>query len=386
VAVLATGNQALTGLSTPLDGYTLQEGSRVLLVGQTDTRENGVWAASAGAWSRATDADAIGEVPLGTVWQVANGTQYRNTYWRFNSPEGFNPGTNSVTITQIPTVTRNANARPVRVVATSNQTLSSLYSIDGVSLTSGDRVLLTAQTDGTQNGAWVAGDGTWSRASTENETIDMPVGTTWIVREGSANAWTTWRLDNQSSYVLNTSPLTINKTTAPWKAVVTTSAVALSGLQTINGVTLTAGDWILVTARGTTADGIYRIASGSWERVPMYQETFDIRAWTLKHSDLTDGDRIASMKNVSRKMADLSPTFHARVADTATFYSPQTGSCTANAQCTSAPWCNTGTCWCGLDNICYRPAFRTLRLGFTNGQGTRDQDIDIKDFVTTWLP
>jgi hypothetical protein len=99
--------------------------------------------------------------------------------------------------------------------------------------------------------------------------------------------------------------------------------------------------------------------------------------------NLANASRIDRMKLVSRSMADLesglgvTPTSH--LLDTATIYSPQSGACTANAQCPSGQWC-------GIDNICYRPDFRTLRLGFTNGQGTRDQLIDIKDFAVTWLP
>ncbi len=85
------------------------------------------------------------------------------------------------------------------------------------------------------------------------------------------------------------------------------------------------------------------------------------------------------MKLVSRAMANLDNSHIPGLGDTATFYSPQTGACTGNSQCSAGQWC-------GLDNTCYRPALRTLRLGFTNGQGTRDQDIDITDFVTTWLP
>jgi hypothetical protein len=91
------------------------------------------------------------------------------------------------------------------------------------------------------------------------------------------------------------------------------------------------------------------------------------------------------MKLISRSMAELEaavippPDPSSHLLHTATIYNPQSGACTGNAQCPSGQWC-------GIDNICYRPGFRTLRLGFTNGQGTRDQLIDIKDFAVTWLP
>jgi hypothetical protein len=43
----------------------------------------------------------------------------------------------------------------VQVVATTNQATAGLLTIDGVTLTAGQRVLLTAQTTPTQNGLWV---------------------------------------------------------------------------------------------------------------------------------------------------------------------------------------------------------------------------------------
>lgn len=66
--------------------------------------------------------------------------------------------------------------------------------------------------------------------------------------------------------------------------------------------------------------------------------------------------------------------------------------CTSGKCCPSAQSCGAdGNCYdvlhrCGADNICYAEAFRTLRLGFTNGQGTQDQVINITDFIATWLP
>ena len=54
-------------------------------------------------------------------------------------------------------------------------------------------------------------------------------------------------------------------------------------------------------------------------------------------------------------------------------------SCGSNASC-------TGNQFCGIDNVCYQPAFRTTRQGFTGSQSTGDQEIEISDFFTTWIP
>jgi hypothetical protein len=36
--------------------------------------------------------------------------------------------------------------------------------------------------------------------------------------------------------------------------------------------------------------------------------------------------------------------------------------------------------------MCYRPALEKIQLGFTGSQRTSDQQVDIKDLFTTWLP
>jgi len=46
------------------------------------------------------------------------------------------------------------------------------------------------------------------------------------------------------------------------------SAVTLSGTQTIDGVALVAGDWVLCTNQAAqSANGLYRVASGAWSRI-----------------------------------------------------------------------------------------------------------------------
>jgi hypothetical protein len=46
----------------------------------------------------------------------------------------------------------------------------------------------------------------------------------------------------------------------------------------------------------------------------------------------------------------------------------------------------SGNQFCGIDNVCYQPAFRTTRLGFTTSQSTASQVVSISDFFSTWLP
>jgi hypothetical protein len=59
---------------------------------------------------------------------------------------------------------------PVVIVATTNITLTGTYTLQGVALAVGNRVLAAGQTVGTNNGIWVVQSGAWTRA------LDMAAG------------------------------------------------------------------------------------------------------------------------------------------------------------------------------------------------------------------
>ena len=270
------------------------------------------------------------------------------------------------------------NSRPVRVVATSNIALTGLPTIDGVALAEGNRVLVTAQSAGAENGVYVAAAGAWMRATTEDDIWDMPPGSAWIVKEGATNGWTYWRFNAPESYTLGSDALTIARATPSWRAVAT-AHIALVGLQSIAGVQLTENDRVLVVGQSSPAqNGLYLAKAGAWTNIPMYQGSYQTQAWILKQS-ATDADRIASMPQTTRPMSALDPAYTPHLSDSVTIYDPTQGACSSGSQCANGQWC-------GLDQICYRPGFRKIRLGFTIAQGTRDQLITVTDFASTWLP
>ena len=84
VRVKTTANITLSGTQT-IDGIALVAGNRVLVANQTNPAENGIYVVGAGAWTRATDADAFGELTDGaTVW-VNEGTQGNTTWAQINT-------------------------------------------------------------------------------------------------------------------------------------------------------------------------------------------------------------------------------------------------------------------------------------------------------------
>lgn len=97
--------------------------------------------------------------------------------------------------------------------------------------------------------------------------------------------------------------------------------------------------------------------------------------------------RAIALANTTRPMSELDASALPLVQDSATIYDEQKSACAA-----SAPLCPSGQA-CGSDNMCYRPAFRNLRLGFTLSERpttslttAREQLIEISDRATTWLP
>ncbi len=62
--VATVGDIALNNSTTIIDGYTLQNGDRVLVKNQATSSQNGIYVVNtAGAWSRSLDADISAEFP-----------------------------------------------------------------------------------------------------------------------------------------------------------------------------------------------------------------------------------------------------------------------------------------------------------------------------------
>ena len=94
---------------------------------------------------------------------------------------------------------------PVKVATTANITLSGAQTIDGVSVVADDRVLVKDQTDGTENGIYIASADTWTRARDMNGAKDVISGTQVFVRSGTAGG-------GKSFYISTSNPITIGTT------------------------------------------------------------------------------------------------------------------------------------------------------------------------------
>lgn len=127
----------------------------------------------------------------------------------------------------------------VRLLAVANvAALSGLTAIDGVTPAIGDRVLLTAQTTGSQNGVYVAASGAWSRALDADQNNEITPGAFWFVEEGTTYSKTQWRCNNSGGIVVGTTSITIVQFGA---------TLAYTGG---NGLVLTGGDFAVGAGTG----------------------------------------------------------------------------------------------------------------------------------------
>lgn len=135
----------------------------------------------------------------------------------------------------------------VRVATTTNITLSGTQTIDGVSLSIGNRVLVKNQSTASTNGIYVVASGAWTRATDADTSAKVTSGMFTFVEEGTVS-------DNVG-YVLTTNDPIVLGTTA-------LAFTQFSGTGALNagaGLVQSGQDFNVVAADGTitvTADAI----------------------------------------------------------------------------------------------------------------------------------
>ena len=100
----------------------------------------------------------------------------------------------------------------VRAATTTSGTLSTSFAngsvIDGVTLVTGDRILVKNQTTGSENGIYtVNASGAPTRASDADTSADMTAGVTVFVSQGTVNGNSSWSLTTDDAIVLGTTSL-----------------------------------------------------------------------------------------------------------------------------------------------------------------------------------
>ena len=107
VRVVALTNVILSGgAPNAVDGVNLSLNDRILVIGQTNPIQNGIYYVTAlgtganGTWARSIDSDTTGELEGGTVIMVTEGSTYADTQWKLTTDDPIIIGTTALTFVQ----------------------------------------------------------------------------------------------------------------------------------------------------------------------------------------------------------------------------------------------------------------------------------------------
>lgn len=100
-----------------------------------------------------------------------------------------------------------------RVATTANIKLTDLQKVDGVTVISGDRVLVKDQKSAKENGLYIVSTGAWRRAPDADSGAKVTSALVVSVEQGTVQADTIWQLTTDDVIELNTTALTFRQVT-----------------------------------------------------------------------------------------------------------------------------------------------------------------------------
>lgn len=173
-----------------------------------------------------------------------------------------------------PTFTLNTNVATnklfVQAVSTSNLDLNGTETIDGVSISGGQRVLVAGQTLPRDNGIYDCAAGAWTRSTDADAASKLDPGILVAVKLGTTYGATYWKLDTKGPFTLGTTDLVFSRvfqdesTTNELQTVANTSDATTHTLTLSNSggsIQFSEGSGITLTTSGTSGAGIVTIAA-----------------------------------------------------------------------------------------------------------------------------
>lgn len=288
--VTVTNISLVGGAPNQVDGVNLSVNDRILVTGQGDKIQNGIYyvstlgSGSNGTWTRSSDTDVTGELLGGTIVMVTQGVEYADTQWKLITDDPIIIGTTQLTFTQnylansISSGTSNVN-----VASNANVTVSSAGTANVLTISNtGAFVSGVASVTGNITGNYFIGNGsqlTGLAATYGNANVVAYAEAGWAgniipsanVTYSLGNATNQWAsayigantlyINNVAISVNSANGLTVagaNVTTQNANGNITAGNVSTTGNITGGNIT-TAG---LITATGNVT-GNYFIGNGS---------------------------------------------------------------------------------------------------------------------------
>lgn len=220
---------------------------------------------------------------------LADGTA-GNPIWSFN------PGYQELTtFSSNWAKTINPTIKPVSAATTGNITLSGLQTIDGVSLSANDRVLVKDQTTASQNGVYRVASGSWSRSADVNgDTGTYQVGRTVLVNDGSTYAGQIFRISDSTpifSQIISGGTGTVTSVDLTQPA----AGITVSGgpVTTSGSITLALADDLAAVEGISTTGPVKRTASNTWTAAAIDLSTSEVTG-NLPVANLNGGTSASS--------------------------------------------------------------------------------------------
>ena len=141
--VITISNVTLSGgAPSQVDGVNLSLDDRVLVTGQTNKAQNGIYdvdtvgSGSNGTWVRSSDTNTTGELLAGTIVMVTEGLAYADTQWKLTTNDPITIGVSELVFEQNSAFAfGNVNANGTAVLANSVGSTISLSAGNNISIT-----------------------------------------------------------------------------------------------------------------------------------------------------------------------------------------------------------------------------------------------------------
>jgi hypothetical protein len=175
-----------------------------------------------------------------------------------NLADGSNP-TDAVTKQQLDAAVRGLDWKAsVRAASTANVSLAAPgTTLDGVTLASGDRILLLAQTTGSQNGiyVWTGSAAALTRATDADASAEVTGGMAVTVTEGTVNADKVFVLTTNDPITLDTTSLAFSQLGGGGSTYTNGNGIALAG--NVFSILLDSSPGLLLSGTGLKVDPAY---------------------------------------------------------------------------------------------------------------------------------
>jgi hypothetical protein len=191
----------------------------------------------------------------------------------------------------------------VRVITLTDITLSggAPAEVDGVSLITGDRILVAGQSDAAQNGLYqvqtvgAGSNGTWVRTSDANQDGEIQPGMVVMVTQGTVYADTPWKLTTNGTIEIGVTELIFAENYSLAFGNVFANGTAVIANTVSAAVTLTAGDNISIVGNNTAKSITIGVTGITTSRIANGTSNVDIAVADGNVTTTTNGNTVLTI-------------------------------------------------------------------------------------------